>query len=150
MKPLIHKAATIAIVGALMMGSMFATATTELPPVHKSGKVEYLSGGIGFNESTAMQNVSTHWPLTLEFTVNDKPRAYFAANVKVVIRDAATNVTLQVKSDGPFLLVRVAPGKYTAEATLTGKTLHQTLIVGSGHPTKVVFVWPAGTGESRP
>lgn len=125
MKPLIHKAATMATVGALMMGSMFATATTVLPPVHKSGKVEYLSGGVGFNESTAIQNVSTQWPLTLEFTVNDKPRAYFAADVKV------------------------GPWKYIAEATLAGKTLHQTVIVRSGHPTKVVFVWPTGTGEGR-
>lgn len=76
MKPLIYKAVMAAPVGALMMGGMAAqAAATVLPPVHQCGTVEYLSGGIGLDESTAIKNVINQWPLTLDFAVKEKLRA---------------------------------------------------------------------------
>jgi len=149
MKTLIHKAAMAATLGALMMGGAVAQTAIALPPVHKSGDVEYLSGGIGKDESTAIERASKQWPLTLEFAVKGKQRDVFAADVKVVVHDAKGHAALEATSDGPFLLAKLAPGPYVVDATLAGKTLHEKVVVKHGQPTKVVFLWPAGTGETR-
>ena len=149
MKSMIHKTALAATLGAMMIGGAFAQAAAALPPVSKSGPVEYLSGGIGQDEAKVIATASAQWPLTLEFAVKDKQKADFAAGVKVMVRDAKGHAALQATAGGPFLLARLAPGHYAVDATLAGKTLHEKVLVKHGQPAKLVFVWPAGTGESR-
>ncbi len=133
----------------LAMGASTAQAASLLPPVQKSGTVEYLSGGIGQDEAQAIEGEARHWPLTLEFAVKDKKRADFAANVKVLVRDAKGHTALNLTAAGPFLLAKLAPGHYSIEASVAGKTLHEKAILKPGHPAKAVFLWPAGTGESK-
>ena len=148
MRNLIHKAAIAATLGALSMGGAVVQAAVALPPVHTSGHVEYMSGGIGQDEATAIERASKRWPLTLEFAVKDKHRDAFAANVNVVLRDAEGHAALEATSVGPFLLAKLSPGRYAVDATLAGKTLHEKVVVKHGQPTKAVFLWPAGTGET--
>ncbi len=135
-------------VGALMLGANLVQAATNLPPIHRSGRIEYLTGGIGLDESTAIQSASKVWPLTIELAIEDKKSADFAADVNVVISDIH-HPELNVTSGGPFLLAKVKPGKYTVAATLAGKTLRKQVVVTAGIPTKVEFLWPTGTGESH-
>ena len=149
MRTPIRKAAIATTLGTLMMGGAFAQAATALPPVHKDGHVEYLSGGIGKDEATAIESASKQWPLTLEFAVKDNKRADFAANVNVVVRDAKGHTVLQATSDGPFLLAKLGIGHYAVDATLAGKTLHEKVLIKHGQPAKAVFEWPAGTDQSR-
>jgi hypothetical protein len=149
MKTPIHKSVIAATLGALMVGGAFAQSAATLPPLHKSGQVEYLSGGIGKDEATAIESASKQWPLTLEFAVKDKKHADFVANVDLVVRDAKGHTALQTTSDGPFLLAKLAPGHYSVDATLADKRLHQTVLVTPGRPAMAVFVWPAGTGDSH-
>lgn len=148
MSTLTHKSAAAALV-ALMMGAGVAHATSALPPIHRSGPVEYLSGGIGLSESTAIERASKQWPLALEFAVKDGEHADFAAGVKVLVRNDDGHAALKTTSQGPFLLARLAPGRYTVDATLAGKTLHEQAVVRKGESTKTLFVWPAGTGQGR-
>ncbi len=148
MRTPIHKAAIAAALGTLI-ATGFAQAATALPPVHKSGHVEYLSGGIGHAESAAIERASKEWPLTLEFAVKEKQHAEFAADVKTVVRDAKGHTVLQTDSNGPFLLARLEPGQYAIDATLGGKTLHEKVAVKRGQPAKAEFLWPAGTDEGR-
>ena len=133
----------------LAMGATAAQAASLLPPVQKSGTVEYLSGGIGRDEARAIEGEARHWPLKLEFAVKDKKRADFAADVKVLVRDAKGHTALDLTAAAPFLLAKLAPGHYSIEASLAGKTLHERAIVKPGHPAKALFLWPAGTGESK-
>lgn len=140
------------LAGALAVfgiGAATAQAASPLPPLHKSGAVEYLIGGIGQDEARAIEGEALHWPLTLEFAVKDKKRADFAADVKVLVRDAKGHTALELTAAGPFLLARLAPGRYSIEASFAGKALHEQAIVKQGHPAKAVFLWPAGTGESK-
>ena len=149
MRNLIHKTTIAAALGALMLGGTLAHAAAALPAVHRSGAVEYLSGGIGRDEAKAIESAGKEWPLMLEFAVKDRQRADFAADVKVIVRDAGGRAALHVTSKGPFLLARLAPGRYAVDATLADKTLHENILVQHGHPARAVFVWPAGTNESR-
>ena len=149
MRTLIRNAAFATAVGALMAGGALAQAENNLPAVHRSGSVEYLSGGIGQSESTAIHDASRHWPLTLEFAVKDKQHADFAANVHVMVRDAHGHTALKTIAGGPFLLAKLAPGDYAVTATLDGNTLHERVLVKEHQPAKAVFVWPTGTDETR-
>ena len=149
MRTLIRNAAFATAVGALMAGGALAQAENDLPAVHRSGSVEYLSGGIGQSQSTAIENASRHWPLTLEFAVKDKQHADFAANVHVLVRDAHGHTALETTAGGPFLLAKLAPGDYAVTARLDGKTLHERVLVKEHQPAKAVFVWPTGTDETR-
>jgi len=120
-----------------------------LPPVQHAGNIEYVSGGIGKDESKAIERAAKGWPLTLEFATKDKQRSDFVADVAVVVRDAKGRVALKTESDGPFLLAKLSPGKYEVDATLDGKTLHEQISVRRGEPTRKTFLWPAGTDEHR-
>lgn len=149
MSTLIRNVAMATAMGALMAGGTLAQAENDLPAIHHSGSVEYLSGGIGQSESTAIHDASRHWPLTLEFAIEDKPHADYAANVHVMVRDAHGHTALKTTAGGPFLLAKLAPGDYAVSATLDGKTLHEKVLVKGHEPAKAVFVWPAGTDETR-
>ena len=83
MKTSKHKAAMAAIIVAMTMDSTLVHAAAGLPPIHKVGAIEYLSGGIGQDESSAFERVSRQWPLTLEFAVNDKARADYDQAIRV-------------------------------------------------------------------
>ena len=144
MKSVFHRSVWVATFGVAMLGAGAASAAM-LPPVQQQGAVQYLSGGIGHAESTAVQAASKTWPLTLEFVVNATPRAEYAANVNVVVRDEKRQMALKTEANGPFMLVRMHPGRYSIDATLQGKTLHETVTVKQGAPAKALFLWPAGT-----
>lgn len=135
--------------GALTIGAAIASTAPKLPPVQKDGAVEYLSGGIGKDEAKAIEGASRHWPMTLEFTVKDKKRESFAADVAVAVRNASGGTALSATSDGPFLLARLKPGTYSVDATYAGKTLHERVVVKHGLSAKAVFVWPMAGAEKH-
>ena len=147
MTSMIHKAAVAVATGAMLLGAAFAQAPAALPTVHKSGQVEYLSGGL--DEAKAIDSISQQWPLTLEFAVKDRMKADFVADVNVMVSDANGHTALKAIANGPFLLARLQRGRYTVDATFAGKTLHEKELVKAGQPAKRSFEWPDGTGESR-
>jgi hypothetical protein len=149
MKNLTRKFAAATALCALMAGAAWTHAATHLPPVQHSGAIEYLSGGIGVDESTAIESASKQWPLTLQFAIRDKQGAAFAAGVAVKVRDAKGHTVLETTTGGPFLLAKLPPGDYSVDATLAGKTLHSKVNVKAGQPTRTVLLWPAGTDGAR-
>ncbi len=147
MRALFNKCAVLAALGVLTMGAALAQDASPLPPVQKSGGVEYLNGGIGLDQSTAMRQMSKRWPLTLEFAVKDQHGADFAANVQATIRDTNGQSVIQVDSAGPLLMAKLPPGQYTVDATFAGKTLHRRVAVKPGQPATEAFLWPEGTDQ---
>lgn len=133
--------------GLALAGPAMATMA-DLPPVQHEGTVAFVSGGIGQTESRAMQQAAASWPMTLEFAVHDKLRNYFATDVQVQVRNSENQTVLDTASDGPFLLARLAPGRYTIDATLAGKTLQRKVTVGKVAGARVLFLWPSGTDEA--
>lgn len=140
---------TLAIaVSALLLAAPLVHAATDLPPTQHGGGIDYVTGGIGSDESTAIRQASRSWPLTLEFAVQDGQRAGYAADVAVELRDAHHRALLKLRSDGPFVLAKVPPGRYTVDATLNGKTLHQAIMVSADRPAKAVYLWRNTTGTA--
>lgn len=137
------------LAASLAAGAVQAQADSALPAVHKSGTVEYLSGGIGLDESTAIKKASAQWPLSLVFSVQAAGRAQFASDVKLEVRDAKGVVVLQTTASGPFLLARLAPGSYSLHASLAGKALERKIEIKAGTTARVELVWPAGTNQGQ-
>ena len=148
MRNRMHKITVAAAAAAVLLGGGLARAATVLPPVHKTGSIEYLSGGIGLGESKAIESASRQWPLTLEFATRDRQRADFMADVKVRVRDARGHDALDATSDGPFLLAKLPPGSYVIDATAGGKTLHEHVVIRQHQPTRAVFVWAGDVHRS--
>lgn len=141
--------AAMVTAGLLLAGAAHAQSDSALPPVQKSGMVEYLSGGIGLDESTAIKSASRHWPLSLVFSVQAPGKAEFASDVKLEIRDAKGELVLDTTASGPFLLAKLPPGSYSLRATLAGKPLARKVQIKAGSSARVELVWPAGTNQGQ-
>jgi hypothetical protein len=129
---------------ALALGcgiSGYSGAANLLPTEHKQGDVAYLSGGIGEDEARAIEAKARDYPLTLEFLVKAQPRAEFTSDVKVKIEDHAGKVVLDTVSEGPFLLVRLPPGRYAVNANLEGETQARHIHLVDKRPKRVIFEW---------
>jgi hypothetical protein len=141
------RAASAAIMGLLLIGAGAAFAA-DLPPVHEDGSVKYLSGGIGQDESSAMKSVEKQWPLSMEFAERQGGHADYVAGVDVVVRNASGQTALQAKTDGPFMMAALPPGRYTIQASLNGNTKIEAVTIKPGAPAHATFVWPADTDNS--
>jgi len=135
-------AAAVLVLGA-------GAATAALPPIRYQGDVQYLSGGVGSDESESIKQAASTFPLALEFVRKATPRDEYLANVAVEISDYGGRSVLDVMSDGPFLLARLPSGKYTVRATYDGRSLERKVHVADLTPTRAVFVWPGERQSDR-
>jgi len=139
-------------VGALTAGvalamSGMAAASSQLPPLHKTGNVSYMSGGIGSQEATAMKAAEKGYNLALEFAKQAKPKNEYLADISVMVKNNSGKTLLDTHSQGPFLLVDMPAGKYTIVADYQGHKLTRTAAVRAQHHERLVFVWPENTGR---
>jgi len=128
--------------GALLAGAGFLPcARAELPPVRHQGNVEYVSGGIGSDESASLKEAMPRYPLSLTFGSADTGTAAYVANVQVVIRDAQEATVLDATSQGPYFLVKLPPGKYHVKATYDGATQSRDVTIGEKSAERLMFSW---------
>lgn len=111
---------------------------TGLPQVQQQGDVSFVSGGVGLDESKALQSAERQWPLTLRFT---GPGGEFLADVRVQIADAHGSNVLDTTSRGPYMLVKVPPGHYTVHVSHAGVDKASAVTVGSNGSARAAFTW---------
>ena len=124
----------------------------SLPPVQTQGQTEFMTGGIGRDESEALRKEGRTWPLMLQFAqgggaADGAAHAGYISDVKVTIRDKSGTVVLDANAEGPYMLVRLAPGKYSLDATYESTTLHRDLKLEKGQIRKITLLWPAGRSQ---
>ena len=136
--PLSH----ILLSACLVLFSSLSLAQAEIPEAKVSQGIEYISGGIGSEESDAMLALGKKWPLVLEFSQDHPQRPLWVADVKVKILDQKKKVIFEALSDGPIMLLKMTAGKYDAEYTFEGKVLKRSLVVEEGKFQKQSVVWP--------
>lgn len=135
----------IAAVGVLMFPVMLSAASLE--PIDNSGVqvqpqqqngISYLSGGIGEDESKAIQQAQGY---NLHMTFSIGPENKYVPDVDVVIQNAPGQTVLTLSQAGPLVYVQLPAGKYTVVATRNGEARHDTTDVGSGPARNLVFHW---------
>lgn len=117
-------------------------AQVEIPDTKVSQGIEYISGGIGSEESDALLALGKKWPLVLEFSQDHPQRPLWVADVNVKIIDQKRKVVFEALSDGPIMLLKINPGKYDAEYSFEGKVLKRSLLIEEGKFQKQSVVWP--------
>jgi hypothetical protein len=118
-----------------------AQAYAALPPLQHQGSVEYVSGGIGSDESASFKEAATQFPLALTFASNVDGNAAYVAEVQVVIRDSHDASVLNAASQGPYFLVRLPAGDYKVFATYKGQTQSRSVQVHDQGTARAVFEW---------
>ena len=135
----------IAAMAALAFPAMLQAA--NLDPIDSAGVqvqqqqqngINYLSGGIGLDESKAIQQ-STGYNLHMTFAVGAQDQ--YTADVDVVIQKSPGQTVLTLSQTGPLVYVQLPPGKYTVVATRNGETRRDVTDVGSGTARNLVFHW---------
>jgi hypothetical protein len=121
-------------------GDMSSAGNTNgggLPQVQQQGDVSYTSGGVGLDESHALQREQAHWPLSLRFT---GPTADYLSGVHVRITGSKGEV-LSTESMGPYMLVKLPAGSYTVYAKYKDQEKKQTVSVSGPGKAKAAFHW---------
>jgi hypothetical protein len=123
------------------MGQGGAQEVAVLPDIRSINGVDYLSGGIGLDESRAIHAAASRWPLQITMAEISNGRAVWIGAADVRIRDARSRAVLEFRSDGPLALVRLDPGRYTVEARFNGVALKRDVVIVTGTPQRVMIVW---------
>ena len=120
------------------MSSAGNTNGGGLPQVQTQGAVSFTSGGVGLDESHALIREQAHWPLSLRFT---GPTADYLADVHVRIADEKNAEVLKTDAMGPYMLVKLPPGRYTVYARYKDSEKKQTVTVAGNGKAKADFHW---------
>ncbi|CUI37548.1 carboxypeptidase-like regulatory domain-containing protein [Achromobacter xylosoxidans] len=127
--------------GTLAFAGVLSTAQAALPPVQQQGSVQYVSGGIGLDESEAMKAAAKDYPLALTFAAQRDGKADYVANVAVTIKDGQGKQVLHAESGGPYMLVKLPAGHYKVSATYEGKAQERDVKVENSGTARAVFEW---------
>lgn len=106
----------------------------------QQGAVLFVSGGVGEEERQEIMKLSPDYPLELLFAARGSRNEYLA-DVNVQIKDKDGKVVLDAVSQGPFLLAKVAPGRYSISADNDGAIKQRTIRVKGAGLHRVVFIW---------
>lgn len=118
-----------------------AAAEVPLPPLQQSGAIAYRSGGIGLDESDAMQADAPNHALSLLFASRIGMRYAYVADVAVTIAMPDGTPLLDTVTDGPYLSVDLPPGTYRISAVYQNKVRTQTVTLSRGQSQRRVFAW---------
>lgn len=119
-----------------------AMSAKELPAEHHAGPVSYLSGGVGEDEADAIKAAAVHYPLEIELLKHTRQgENEYLAGDRVVIRNTHGATVLDAKADGPFLLARLEPGRYTVSAQDDGIGKNRQVQISAKGHEHLVFEW---------
>lgn len=102
--------------------------------------IEYVAGGIGVEAQERFNRVARErFNLKLVFSLNE---GNYIADVNVAVKDSRGRTVVEEMADGPYLLAKIPPGRYTVTATYDGKTVTRTMQVGDRLRTAYLR-WPS-------
>lgn len=128
---------------SLILLALSGALWAEVPDVKQQNGIDYLTGGVGLEESTAIKEEAKRWPLKVMMSELSEGKAVWIADAELRIKNQNNRLLLDIKCDGPFALIRLDPGKYTIEATFNGMAQKRQVLVVSGSPQQISITWKA-------
>ena len=126
----------------LMLAVPVCMAQATIPDSQNYEGIQYITGGIGSEESGAIIELGKKWPLTLEFSQDHPQRSLWVADVQVKITNQKQKVIFNAISEGPILLINLEPGTYNMEFMLEKRPLKRKIKIEEGKPQKIAVAWP--------
>lgn len=102
--------------------------------------VPYVSGGVGADSREELLAQEKEYNLKI---VAAETSGDYLAGVQVVIQSARKEQVLDATMEGPILLARLVPGRYTVTAVSDGQTLTRSVTVSAQGLGRVDFRWGA-------
>lgn len=130
------------LVTAVIINIPRSYAQADIPESQNYQGIQYITGGIGSEESDAMLQLGQRWPLTLEFAQDHPQRPLWVADVDVKITDSKKKVIFSALSEGPIMLIQLPAGSYEIEAKFEDRTLKKKLKIETNQAVKLPIVWP--------
>jgi len=106
----------------------------------RAADVAYLSGGVGADSRDELLAKEKEYNLKI---VAAETSGDYLAGVQVVIQSARKEQVLDATMEGPILLARLVPGRYTITAVSDGQTLTRTVTVPAQGLGRVDLRWSA-------
>ena len=133
---------TILLSTLFIAGIHTCFAQADVPESKNYEGIQYITGGIGSEESEAMIELGKKWPLTLEFSQDHPERPLWVADVDVKIINQKQKVIFTAVSEGPILLINLEPGTYNMEFVFEKKSLKRKVKIEEGKAQKLPIAWP--------
>lgn len=110
----------------------------KLQPQEQNG-VSYVSGGIGIDESRAIQQVQGY---NLHLTFSTGPENKYVPDVDLAIHGGQGQTLLQLSQVGPMVYVKLPPGHYNLVASRNGVQQLGAVNLVPGQTGTVNLHWP--------
>lgn len=136
MKNIKHTITAISAVAALGIATA-AHAYPDAIPVQQQGNVSYVTGGIGEEESTAMQQARHSYNLHVMNSYRD---GSFSGDTKITIYDRAGKQVLATDA-GPLLYANLPAGKYQIVADADNVQQKKSFSTSDASQKDLHFVW---------
>jgi hypothetical protein len=116
-------------------------ALGQVPMTQSDGSTQFISGGIGIDESSSIKAEAKNWPLLIELSQKDGLKSNWISEVSIIITDASGNQILNQSNQGPMLLVGLKPGQYNIQAIYQDKKMVRSIVIHSANNQKISFQW---------
>ena len=127
----------------LSVTSVMAQTTGLLPETKNSNGLMYMTGGIGSEESEAMQELGKKWPLLIEFSQDHPQRALWISDVQIKLsKKGSKTPLLEIITEGPILLIDLPAGEYTLDANFEGRPLKRNFKIEAAKANRLNLMWP--------
>ena len=113
-------------------------ADDETLEVYEQNGISYVSGGIGKDESDALQSMQHNYNLRI---MNADKAGHFSGDTRIVISDMKQVVLLDDNS-GPLFYANLPKGRYVVEGFSQEQSKRQTVVITGEKAAHVRFVWP--------
>ena len=118
------------------------SAIAQVPDTKYANEIAYVAGGIGAEESTAIEIESKQWPLMLQFSqVNESGWGVWISGIQVKIINGKKQEIFSAICDGPMMLINLAPGQYDVIGIYEGRTQTASVLIQAKTPQKLSIFW---------
>lgn len=114
-------------------------APNDIPVVHDSHGIAYVTGGVGQDEVAAFRGVASGYNMRATFTTGS---GEYLSGVVVQVSKPDGTVVFNATSDGPYLFARLPQGRYRLTATQDGVQRSRELYVPARGGVRFKLVWP--------
>lgn len=112
-------------------------SAVQLEPQEQNG-ITYLTGGIGLDESQAIQQVEGY---NLHMTFSAGPTNNYLSGVDLVIQTAEGRSILSLSQVGPIVYVKLPADKYLITASQNGREQRSTVVLDGTSVGTVNLHW---------
>jgi hypothetical protein len=113
-------------------------ASGALPAPQQSGGVTYITGGFGDNQANAFKEAGAKHSIMMVFS---ETGGAYLADIPVQIKAKGDGANVDIKAAGPYLLVDLPDGDYTAQVTHQGKSQTKDFSISGQKGQRIAFTW---------